>query len=62
MKFYVAQKRVWIIELFGVPTCRRKKPIEASQYRGIIVQQTDQIWAWSMQTRSTLCQRSTKPY
>jgi hypothetical protein len=43
MKFYVVQKSLWITELFGVPACRRKKPIEASQYRGIIVQQADHV-------------------
>jgi len=37
MNFHVAQKRAWIAELFRLPTCRHEKPIEASQYRGIIV-------------------------
>ena len=51
MALHVAQERSRITKLFRVPTCRHKKPVEASQNRGIIVQQTDQIWAWSMQTK-----------
>jgi len=51
MKFYVAQKRVWITELLGVPACRQEKPIEASQHGRIVVEKTDQIWAWSMQNK-----------
>ncbi len=51
MKFYVVQKRVRVAELFGVPTCRHEKPIEASQHRRIIVEKADQIWTWSLQNK-----------
>jgi len=62
MKFYVSQKRLRIAELFGVPAYRHEKPVKASQYGGIVVQQTDQSWAWSIQNKSTLGRRSMKPY
>jgi hypothetical protein len=51
MNFHIAQKRVWLAELFRVPTCRHEKPIEAPQHRRIIVEKTDLIWAWSMQNK-----------
>ena len=51
MKFYETQKRIWVAELFGVPTCRHEKPIEASQHGRIIVEKADQIWPWSMQNK-----------
>jgi hypothetical protein len=45
MNLHITQKRVRLAELFGVPTCRHEKPIEASQHRRIIVEETDPIWA-----------------
>jgi hypothetical protein len=51
MNLHVAQKRVGIAELFGVPTCRHEKPIEASQYGRIVVEKANQIWVWSMQNK-----------
>jgi hypothetical protein len=49
MNLHVTQKRVRLAELFGVPTCRHEKPIEASQHGRIVVEKADQIWVWSMQ-------------
>jgi hypothetical protein len=34
-----------------VPTCRPEKPIKASQYRRIVVEKTDQVWAWRLQNK-----------
>ena len=51
MNLHVAQKRVRLAELFGVPTCRHEKPIEASQHRRIVVEKTDSIWAWRVQNK-----------
>jgi len=41
VKLYIIQKQIWIAELFGVPTCRHEKPIEASQHGRIVVEKTD---------------------
>ena len=51
MNLYVIQERIGIAKLFGLPTRRDKKPVETSQNRRVIVQETDQTWAWSMQSK-----------
>src|SRR4051812_33308309 len=62
MYLHVAQKRLRFAKLFGMPTRRHEKPIEASQYRRIIVEKTDHIWAWSNQNKCILRSRPTQPY
>jgi len=62
MNFHVAQKRARIAELFRLPACRYEKAIEPSQHGGIIIEETDLTWAWSIQNKSILRRRSTRPY
>jgi hypothetical protein len=45
-----------------VPTCRHEEAIEAFQHGGVIVQKTNLIRGWSVQNKSILRQRSTRPY